>query len=187
MAKQFDQIDAAHRKFIEAQPLFFVGTAGPEGRVNVSPKGMESLRVLGPNRIAWLNRTGSGNETAGHLMQTPRMTLMWCSFEKRPLILRAYGSARAVHRDAADWDALSSLFPGGPEKRQVYDLAVEMMQTSCGYAVPFMDYTGPRDTLDRWAEDKGEAGIKAYWRDRNQTTIDGAPTGIVGHNLTIPE
>ncbi|WP_425090644.1 pyridoxamine 5'-phosphate oxidase family protein [Tropicimonas sp. S265A] len=183
MAKQFDRIEDAHRRFIEAQHLFFVGTAAPEGRVNVSPKGTDSLRVLGPNRIAWLNLTGSGNETAGHLLQTPRMTLLWCSFEKRPLILRAYGTARAVHRDAADWDELSALFPGGPEKRQVYDMHVEMMQTSCGYAVPFMDFAGPRDTLEKWAEDKGEDGIRAYWRDRNQSTLDGAPTEIVARNL----
>lgn len=183
MAKQFPHIEDKHRTFIEAQHLFFVATAGPEGRVNVSPKGMDSLRVLGPNRIVWLSVTGSGNETAGHLLQNPRMTLMWCSFEKRPMILRAYGTARAIHRDAEDWDALSSLFPGGPEKRQVYDLDVEMMQTSCGYAVPFMEFEGPRETLAHWASDKGEAKIHDYWREKNQTTIDGAPTDIVLHNL----
>ncbi|MDJ0859499.1 MAG: pyridoxamine 5'-phosphate oxidase family protein [Dinoroseobacter sp.] len=183
MAKQFDRIEDMHKAFIEEQQMFFVATAGPEGRVNLSPKGMDSLRVLGPNRIVWLNVTGSGNETAGHLLQNPRMTLMWCSFTKRPMILRAYGTARAVHRDAEDWDVLAGLFPGGPEKRQVYDLSVEMMQTSCGFAVPFMDYAGPRETLTHWAKDKGEDQIHAYWREKNQTTIDGAPTNIVARNL----
>ncbi|MEM9392594.1 MAG: pyridoxamine 5'-phosphate oxidase family protein [Pseudomonadota bacterium] len=183
MAKQFDQIEDAHKTFIEEQHMFFVATAGQDGTVNLSPKGMDSLRVLGPNRIVWLNMTGSGNETAGHLLQNPRMTLMWCSFTKRPMILRAYGTARAVHRDASDWDTLSALFPGGPEKRQVYDLSVEMMQTSCGYAVPFMDYAGPRETLAHWAKDKGADRIRDYWREKNQTTIDGAPTHIVARNI----
>lgn len=182
MAKQFKSIDRALQDFIEAQHIFFVGSAAPEGRVNVSPKGMDSLRVLGPNRIAWLNLTGSGNETAGHLLQSPRMTLMWCSFEKRPLILRAYGSARAVHRDSPDWEVLAALFPGGPGQRQVFDMDIEMMQTSCGYAVPFMDFAGPRETLDHWARDKGADGIAAYWREKNTVTLDGAPTGI-GRNF----
>ncbi|WP_424974004.1 pyridoxamine 5'-phosphate oxidase family protein [Dinoroseobacter sp. S124A] len=178
MAKQFPRIGLGHQNFIEAQQIFFVATAAPEGRVNLSPKGMDSLRVLGPNRIAWLNVTGSGNETAGHLKQSPRMTLMWCSFDATPMILRAYGTARTVQRDSADWAELADLFPGGPEKRQVYDLSVEMVQTSCGYAVPTADGMTERPVLKDWAADKGEDGIRAYWAERNRTTIDGAPTGI---------
>lgn len=178
MAKQFPRIGLGHQKMIDAQQIFFVATAAPEGRVNLSPKGMDSLRVLGPNRIAWLNVTGSGNETAGHLRQNPRMTLMWCSFDAEPLILRAYGTARAVHRQDADWDTLSALFPGGPEKRQVFDMKVEMVQTSCGYAVPMADGLQERDTLRVWAADRGEDGLRAYWAERNTTTLDGAPTGI---------
>lgn len=178
MAKQFDRIEDPHRAFIEAQHIFFVGTAAETGRVNVSPKGMDSLRVLGPNRIAWRNLTGSGNETAGHLARINRMTLMWCGFEKRPLILRAYGTARTVHPRDADWEALNGLFAADIGARQVYDMTVEMVQTSCGYAVPFMDYAGERDTLRHWTDDKGEDGIHAYWSDTNAETIDGLPTGI---------
>ena len=133
MADQFPSIDKRLQDFIEAQHMFFVATAGPEGRVNVSPKGMDSLRVLGPNRILWRNWTGSGNETAGHLLQINRMTLMWCSFGIKPMILRAYGSARTVHRHDADWDALNGHFPEFIGARQVYDMTVEMVQTSCGY------------------------------------------------------
>ena len=124
MAKQFPEIDETQRKFIEEQHLFFVGTAAPDGRVNISPKGMDSLRVLDPNRIAWMNLTGSGNETAGHLLETDRMTLMWCSFTTRPLILRTYGTARTLHRGDAGWDELAELFPiiGVPGKSMTWML-----------------------------------------------------------------
>lgn len=178
MARQFPRIGLGHQAMIEAQKVFFVATAAETGRINLSPKGMDSLRVLGPNRIAWLNVTGSGNETAGHLRQSPRMTLMWCSFDATPMILRAYGTARAVHRRDADWDALAALFPGGPEKRQVFDMDVEMVQTSCGYAVPMADEMTERDTLKTWAAARGADGIRAYWAETNAETLDGAPTGI---------
>ena len=179
MATQFDAISDAHRRFIEAQHVFFVGTAAATGRVNISPKGMDSLRVLGPNRILWRNLTGSGNETAGHLAQVNRMTLMWCGFERQPMIMRAYGTARALHPRDADFATLNGEFPPSPGARQIYDMSVEMLQTSCGYAVPFMDYAGERDVLADWAEKKGPEGICAYWEDRNQQTIDGAPTHIL--------
>jgi hypothetical protein len=178
MAKQFDRIEDDHRRFIEAQHLFFVGTAAEDGRVNVSPKGMDSLRVAGPNRIYWRNLTGSGNETAGHLLRVNRMTLMWCGFEKRPLILRAYGTARTLHARDPEFADLNAAFPPSLGARQIYDMQVDMVQTSCGYAVPFYDFAGPRDTLETWAENKGADGIPAYWRDRNGQTIDGFPTGI---------
>ncbi|MDX1781250.1 MAG: pyridoxamine 5'-phosphate oxidase family protein [Thalassovita sp.] len=178
MAKQFDHMEDSHRAFIEAQHIFFVGTAAPEGRVNISPKGMDSLRILGPNRIVWLNLTGSGNETAGHLLQSNRMTLMWCGFEKRPMIMRAYGTARAVHPRDGDWGELVGLFGAPLGARQVYDMSVDMLQTSCGYAVPYFDHAGPRDTLEKWTEDRGESGIFEYWQEKNTTTLDGMPTGI---------
>lgn len=180
MAKQFDRIEEDHQRFIEAQHIFFVGTAAPEGRVNISPKGMDSLRVLGPNRIVWRNFTGSGNETAGHLKQINRMTLMWCSFEKRPMILRAYGTARVLHPRDGEFSALNVQFPDGPGPRQIYDMTVDMVQTSCGYAVPFFEFTEDRHVLTKWAEGKGPEGIETYWAERNQQTIDGLPTGILG-------
>jgi hypothetical protein len=157
-----------------------VGSAAETGRVNVSPKGMDSLRVAGANRIIWRNLTGSGNETAGHLRRVNRMTLMWCGFETRPLILRAYGTARTIHPDDPDWAALDGAFAPHAGARQVYDMTVDLVQTSCGYAVPFMDYAGERGVLDRWTEDKGDAGIREYWASTNAETIDGMPTGIEG-------
>ncbi len=179
MAKQFPSIDDRLKDFIHDQHLFFVATAAPEGRVNVSPKGMDSLRVLGPNRILWRNVTGSGNETAGHLKQLNRMTLMWCSFTTKPMILRCYGSARTLHPRDAGWDDLNAHFPPSDGARQLYDMDIDLVQTSCGYAVPFYEHQGPRDTLAKWTEDRGADGVRQYWADRNQTTLDGAPTGIL--------
>ncbi len=180
MATQFDSIDKRLQDFIEAQQMFFVATAAPQGRVNLSPKGMDSLRVLGPNRILWRNATGSGNETAGHLLQSNRMTLMWCSFTTRPMILRAYGAARTVHRSDNAWAALNGHFPHFDGARQAFDMNVEMVQTSCGYGVPLYDFRGQRDTLEVWTADKGEAGLRTYWAEANARTLDGAPTGIPG-------
>ncbi len=176
MAKQFAKIEDNHRAFIEEQAIFFTGTAGTEGRVNVSPKGLDCLRVMGPNRIIWLNWTGSGNETAAHLMQVNRMTLMWCSFGKRPLILRAYGSARTVREEDSDWGSLLAEFGDTLGARQIYDMSVDLVQASCGYAVPYMEAPKERDTLKRWADGKGRDGVRDYWTEKNTRTIDGAPT-----------
>lgn len=179
MAKQFAGFEDAHLKFIEAQHMFFVGSAAASGRVNISPKGQDSLRVLGANRLIWLNLTGSGNETAGHLLDQNRMTVMWCSFTTKPMILRAYGSAKTIHPRDAAWDALIKAFPEIPGARQIYDMSIDMVQTSCGYAVPFFDNPRPRSTLTTWAEDRGPEGIKAYWDEKNRETIDGFPTGVI--------
>jgi hypothetical protein len=159
--------------------MFFCGSAAPDGKVNISPKGSDSLRVLSPTRIVWRNLTGSGNETAGHLPLHPRMTIMWCGFEKRPMIMRAYGTATCLHPRDAEFDILNALFQPHVAARQIYDMRVDMLQTSCGYAVPFYDHVGPRDVLDKWADDKGRDGIDTYWRDRNQHTLDGLPTHIL--------
>ena len=180
MAKQFPELEAAHLRLVEESQVFFVATAAPDGRVNISPKGGDSLRVLGANRLIWRNITGSGNETAGHLLRSARMTVMWCSFDTRPMILRAYGTARAVHVRDPDWASLNAPFPPHAGARQVFDMTVKMVQTSCGYAVPLMEFQGSRGTLDRWTEDKGEDGVHAYWSARNRETIDGFPTGIDG-------
>lgn len=178
MAKQFDTITDDFQRFIAEQHIFFVGSAATDGRVNISPKGMDSLRVMGPNRIVWRNLTGSGNETAGHLQSVNRMTLMWCGFAKRPIILRAYGTARTLQIDDPDFAELNDLFTPSPGARQIYDVAVDMTQSSCGYAVPFFDYAGEREVLAHWAEDKGVEGVRDYWAEKNQHTIDGLPTGI---------
>ncbi|MCV3272500.1 pyridoxamine 5'-phosphate oxidase family protein [Roseobacter sinensis] len=184
MGKQFDQLSDVLIRFIEAQHIFFVGTAAPEGRVNISPKGMDSLRVFSPTRIVWRNLTGSGNETAGHLAQINRMTLMWCGFAAKPMILRTYGTARTLHPRDTGFAELNGLFPASPGARQIYDLSIDLVQSSCGFAVPFMDYAGERDVLKTWADGKGEDGIAEYWETRNQSTIDGLPTHILGREET---
>ncbi|WP_425070457.1 pyridoxamine 5'-phosphate oxidase family protein [Sagittula sp. S175] len=179
MAQQHPAFTDALTKFAHQQHIFFVATAAEDGRVNLSPKGMDSLRILGPNRLIWRNLTGSGNETAGHLKRVNRMTVMWCGFEKLPMILRAYGTARALHERDADFATLNAHFAEDPGARQVYDMTVEMVQTSCGYAVPHFDYAGERPVLHDWAEKKGPEGIRAYWDEKNRTTIDGFPTDVL--------
>jgi hypothetical protein len=178
MAQQFSEIGERQRAFIEAQQMFFVGTAARDGRVNVSPKGLDSLRIVSPSRVVWLNGTGSGNESAAHLLDSPRMTLMFCSFVREPLILRLYGAARAVHEPDAEWAELVGLFPPIKGARNAFVLDVDLVQTSCGYGVPLFEFTGQRDLMDRWAEKKGPDGLHAYQQQKNRTSIDGLPTGL---------
>ena len=163
MSEQFSNLDDEHRRFIEAQKIFFVGTAAPDGRVNVSPKGGDSLRVTGPNQILWMNLTGSGNETAAHLAQSDRMTLMWCAFEGPPQILRAYGSASIFHPRDARFAEFSRAIPSSTGTRQYVLLDIDLVQTSCGYAVPQLTYVEDRRALNLWADKKGAAGITEYW------------------------
>lgn len=182
MGKRYNEITEAHIRFISEQKIFFVGTATADSRVNVSPKGMDTLQVLSPSRVIWLNLTGSGNETSAHVQLDPRMTIMFCAFEGDPLILRLYGSARVVHQTNADWEELYRHFPQQTGARQIFDLAIDMVQSSCGFAVPFFDYAGEREMLTEWAAKKGEDGIRQYWTDKNQTSLDGLPTHIVEKN-----
>ena len=184
MGQQYSALSDKHRAFIAAQKIFFVGTATADSRVNVSPKGMDSLRVLDANRVIWLNVTGSGNETAAHVQHNPRMTLMFAAFDGPPNILRLYGQARAIHRQDADWEALYRQFTPIAGARQIFDLKVDLVQTSCGMAVPYYDYRGERTLLKDWAERKGEEGIAEYWQRKNQASIDGIDTGIVEKNLS---
>ena len=178
MAEQFTSLSETLIDFIGQQHLFFVGTAASTGKVNVSPKGMDSLRILSPRRVVWLNLTGSGNESAAHVQASPRMTLMFCSFDQQPLILRLYGEAEVVHPRDAGWSDLIGLFPEYTGTRQLFDLQIQLVQTSCGYAVPFYDYAGERPTLTKWSEKKGREGIVRYWQDTNRTSLDGLPTNI---------
>ena len=179
MGQRFAELSARHVEFIARQRIFFVGTATADSRVNVSPKGLDSLRVLGNTRIVWLNVTGSGNETSAHVQQLARMTLMFAAFEGPPLILRVYGTAKAVHHGEPGWNELRSLFPPLPGARQVFDMAVELVQTSCGMAVPLYDHAGDRELLNDWARKKGEQGVRQYWEEKNTASIDGLPTNIV--------
>ncbi len=178
MAKHYKAINEQLKNFIKRQPVFFVATAGEEGRINLSPKGMDSLRVVTETRVAWLNLTGSGNETAAHLLENSRMTLMFCAFEEKPLILRLYGHAKMLHPRDEAWANLISIFPKISGTRQIIDLQIDSLQTSCGWAVPFMDFKEERTQLEEWAEKQGESGVEQYWKDKNQTSIDNKATGI---------
>lgn len=178
MGKKVEQIQPEIKDFIEKQKMFFVGTAMSTGIVNLSPKGMDSFRVMSPNRVMWLNVTGSGNETATHLQENNRMTIMFCAFEGKPLILRLYGTAKTYHSRDAEWQEYIHLFPEYVGARQIFDVEVEVVQTSCGMAVPFMDYRHEREELKTWAEKQGEDGIKEYWDKKNTVSFDGHSTGI---------
>lgn len=184
MGQKFEALSDRLIEFIQQQHLFFVGTATEHSRVNISPKGMDSLRILTPNRVIWLNVTGSGNETAGHIQQHPRMTIMFCAFSDKPMILRLYGTASVIHQNDAEWHELFHLFDPLPGARQIFDLNIDLVQTSCGMTVPFFDYNGEREQLNNWAEKKGTTGIEDYWREKNSKTIDGITTHIEDKNLS---
>ena len=179
MAQQYEEISDKHRQFIADQKIFFIGTATSDSRVNVSPKGMDALRVINSKRVIWLNVTGSGNESSAHVQQLPRMTVMFCSFEGAPLILRLYGTARVVHQGDAHWNDLYALFKPNPGARQIFDVSIELVQSSCGMAVPSFDYVADRELLTEWAAKKGDVGLQQYWADKNQISMDGVPTNIL--------
>ena len=175
------RLNATLTAFVKRQPLFFVATADLTGRVNVSPKGMDTLRVLDDTRIIWLNLSGSGNETAAHVRATGRMTLMFCAFDGDAMILRLYGQAQVFHPRDAEWQGLVAAFPEIAGSRQIFDLTIDLVQTSCGTGVPIMEYQRPRaDTeLVPFYAEMGEAGVEAYWRRKNVLSIDGKTTGLV--------
>jgi hypothetical protein len=179
MSKFYTKITIRLQKFIEAQKIFFVATAPSSGRINLSPKGMDSFKVMNENRILWLNVTGSGNETAAHLLENKRITIMFCSFEKVPNILRLYGTGTEIKPNDKDWNEVISLFPETPGTRQIFDITIESAQTSCGMSIPFFEYKGERNDLNDWAIDQGKENIEQYWKKRNQTSIDGLPTNIL--------
>jgi len=179
MGDRFTELTGKHIAFIQQQHIFFVATAGSEGTVNVSPKGMDTLRVVNEHKVVWLNLTGSGNETSAHVQENGRMTLMFCSFERQPLILRLYGQAKVVHSGNSEWEALSSLFDEYVAARQFFELSIELVQASCGFGVPFFEYVGEREAAIKWANSRGREGIKEYWKEKNQTSLDGKPTNIL--------
>lgn len=174
------KLNKSLRAFIEKQPLFFVATAATDGRVNVSPKGMDTLKIIDDQHIRWLNLSGSGNETAAHVQATGRMTLMFCAFEGDALILRTYGQATLCHPRDEGWDRRAADFPDIAGSRQIFDLSIELLQTSCGTGVPIMPFQKSRaeTELVPFYADMGPDGVKDFWRRKNVQTIDGRPTGI---------
>ena len=178
MGKRLKKLTPRLISFLEKQPLFFVATAMQDGRINLSPKGLDSFRVLSESRIIWLNLTGSGNETATHLKYHDRMTIMFCAFEGAPMILRLYGTAKVCHARDERWGELIQYFPDTAGSRQIIVMDLDLVQTSCGFGVPLMQYKAERHQLGPWAEEKGEEGLQAYWTEKNVTSLDGHPTGI---------
>lgn len=180
MAKLVECITEELQEFIANQHIFFVGSAplSPTGHVNLSPKGLESFRILSPHRVAYLDLTGSGNETSAHLQENGRITFMFCAFEGPPSILRLYGQGYTNLPDSPDWNSLSTLFPQIPGTRQIIVADIERVQTSCGFSVPLYEYQGQRQTLVNWAIKKGEQGLKDYQQEKNVVSIDGLATPI---------
>lgn len=178
MGKRFAKIEADHKSFIERQKVFFVASAAPKGRVNVSPKGMSTLRVLGDNDVAYLDSTGSGSETRAHLLASDdkRLTIMFCAFEGDPLILRLYGQGQSLMRGTPDYNALLPHFEEIAGARQIVRLVVDLVQTSCGMGVPLFDYKEDRQNLVRYWQALGIDKLRKYWRLHNARSIDGLPT-----------
>ena len=178
MGKRSESLDSKQIDFISRQKLFFVATAMKDGFINLSPKGMDSFRIINSTNILWLNLTGSGNETATHLQYDKRMTIMFCAFESKPLILRLYGEAMVYHERDTFWKEHIDLFPEIAGSRQLIEMKIKLVQNSCGFGVPLMDYKGERNMLDIWAEDKGKEGLNEYMGLKNVRSLDGLPTGI---------
>jgi hypothetical protein len=179
MGKFYEEITEPLRQFIENQHVFFVATAAPASRINLSPKGLDTLRILDSTTVAYLDLTGSGNETAAHLRADGRMTMMFCAFDGKPTILRLYGVGEIVGLDSPRGIQLADLFREFPGARQFVLLQVSSLMTSCGFGIPIMDYRGDRDMLPEWATKKGEEALVEYRRTKNAVSIDGLPAGAV--------
>jgi hypothetical protein len=173
--KLLSEITPEVEEFMRAQRVFFVATAplSGEGHVNISPKGLDTLGILSPRRVAYLDLTGSGNETAAHVSENGRVTLMFCAFEGKPNILRLYGRGRVILPTSGEWSDLVGLFTLLPGTRQIILCEVERVQNSCGLAVPIMEFQEERNGLVKWAEGKGEAGTREYRAKNNRRSIDG--------------
>jgi len=180
MAKFYETLTPDLQRFIAEQKIFFVATAPREGRINLSPKGMDTFRCLDERNVGYLDVTGSGNETAAHLEENGRITFMFCSFGEKPLILKLYGRGRVIRPRDPAWQEWHGHFPVMPGERQIILMELHSAQTSCGYGVPVVEgILRERETLRRWAEKKGEEGIRRYWERNNLTSIDGLPTHLL--------
>ncbi len=177
MGNNYSTIDDSIRKFIEAQPLFFVGSAplDPDGHINVSPKGLDTLRILGPMAIAYLDLTGSGIETVSHLKENGRVVLMFCAFQGPPKILRLYGRGRVIEPQQMEFADLTAQFPEYDGTRSIVLVEVSRISDSCGYGVPLLEYKGERSQLSAWAHKLGPEGLKTYRQEKNRQSIDRIP------------
>ena len=173
MAKFYERLDERLRRFIGMQKMFFTATAPLDGRINLSPKGMDTFRCIDDRTVAYLDLTGSGNESAAHLFENGRMTIMFCSFSKSPLILRLYGNGRVVRPTDQEWDLMHPRFPKLPGERQIITLDIQTVQTSCGFGVPIYELKEERPDLIDWAVRKGDEELTNYRQVKNSTSIDG--------------
>ena len=176
MAKFYTELNESLRQFIAAQRIFFNVSAPNQGRINISPKGLDTFRVLSDRRVGYLDLTGSENETAAHVAENGRLTFMFCSFEGKPLIVRLYGRGRVVRPRDAEWQDLRPHFPPLPGDRQIVLLDVESIMTTCGFAVPLFEHKGDRSELLEFSCKMGERRMDEYRHERNQRSIDGLPT-----------
>jgi hypothetical protein len=181
MGKFFNEILDHHKKFIEKQKMFFVTSAplSAEGHVNLSPKGMDCFRVFENNRVAYMDIIGSGNETSAHILENGRITFMFCAYDGPPLILRLYGKGYTVLPGDVEWNDLAPNFKMLMATRQIIVADIDMVQTSCGFSVPYYTYDGERDHAEKWAANKGEEGLELYKAEKNMVSIDGLPTALV--------
>jgi len=182
MGKQYQKLDPKLRDFIGRQHIFFTASATKSSRVNISPRSTDCLKILSDNAVIYLDKTGSGNETAAHMLADGRMTIMMCAVDGPPQILRLFGRGRVIHRDSGEFaDLLTTWFDNDPPvgTRQIIRLDFDLVQTSCGYAVPLYDFVDQRSRLLTSFEDKGPEGTQSYWAEKNMTSIDGKPTGIL--------
>lgn len=184
MGKFHDSIKPAHREFIERQHIFFVGSAplSTDGRVNLSPKGLDCFKVLSEYQVGYMDLISSGNETSAHTLENGRITIMFCSFEGAPNILRLYGKGLTVLPGTADWEKYSPHFTIYTSTRQLIIANIDLVQTSCGFGVPLYNYTGERDIHFEWAEKKGADGLHEYVQQNNLKSMDGLPTSIAVAN-----
>jgi hypothetical protein len=169
------EIDATVQKFIEAQPMFFVATAplAAEGHLNLSPKGLDAFRILGPKQVAYLDVTGSGIETVAHLKENGRIIFMFCAFQGPPKIVRLHGHGRVLEPSAPEFAAMVSHFPAYPSARSIIVADITRVADSCGYGVPLMQFESARQQHFAWAGKKGAEGLKTYRKENNSRSIDG--------------
>lgn len=177
MGKIYEAITPELAEWVGKQPLFFVGTAplAANGHVNVSPKGLDTLRILGPRRAAYLDLTGSGAETIAHVRENGRLVLMFCALAGAPKIVRFHGKGTVVTPAFAQWPALRGQFPEQLGARAIIDIEVIRVSDSCGYGVPAFSSVEQRVALRGWTENKGPEGLRAYRRQHNSRSIDGLP------------
>lgn len=180
MGKFHESLQESHQTFIAKQKMFFVATAplGPGTHINLSPKGMDSFRVLSPTRVAYLDIIGSGNETAAHILENGRITFMFCAFDGPPNILRLYGQGKSIQPADPEWPEYAQHFELPLATRQIITAEIHKVQTSCGYSVPLYTYKGERDHATNWAENKGADGLERYKNEKNRVSLDGLKTGL---------